>query len=340
MAKDNLFLGYARGKVGSVVFYRAKGEQITRSLNAAPSNPQTALQLLQRVCFKSSSVAYSLLLDITDHSFEGIVAGTPSQSRFAQRNIALMRAQLADVINSGDEEEILTSAESNFITKTDTLPPFRPFIVSEGHAPDVSPILMSLSVDETILALPGVWGDTPTYDDVVNTLGLQRGDQLTFLFLSVDDTTDSYVYNGFHYARVILEPANGDFTTPFISGAAVNSPNARNQGLIGVGVETDGDDKRLCFSAATSSKTIIDNAAGAVNSLAAVGVIVSRQVGNTWQRSNCKLLLRSDVTTVQGHLQWDHSTGYLADAIASFKTAGAVSTAYLNQAQKAASTDD
>ena len=32
--------------------------------------------------------------------------------------------------------------------------------------------------------------------------------------------------------------------------------------------------------------------------------------------------------------------GYLADAIASFKTAGAVSTAYLNQAQTAASTDD
>lgn len=340
MAKDNLFLGYARGKVGSVVFYRAKGEQITRSLNAAPSNPQTALQLLQRVCFKSSSVAYSLLQDITDHSFEGIAAGTPSQSRFAQRNIALMRAQLADVINSGDEEEILTSAESNFITKADTLPPFRPFVISEGHAPDVSPIMMSLSVDEMILALPGVWRDSPTYDDVISTLGLQRGDQLTFLFLSVDDTTDSYVYNGFHYARVILEPANGDFTTPFISSGVVNSPNARNQGLIGVGVELDDETKRLCFSASTSSKTIIDNVAGVANSLAAVGVIVSRQVGNTWQRSNCKLLLRSDVTTVQGHLQWDHSTGYLADAIASFRTAGAVSTAYLNQAQKTASTDD
>lgn len=340
MAKDNLFLGYARGKVGSVVFYRAKGEQITRSLNAAPSNPQTALQLLQRVCFKSSSVAYSLLQDITDHSFEGIVTGTPSQSRFAQRNIALMRAQLIDVINSGDEEEILTSAESNFDQKADTLPPFRPFIVSEGHAPDVSPSLVPIASDEMILGFPGSWSATPTYDDVISMLGLQRGDQLTLLFLSVDDTTDSYVYNGFHFARVILEPANGDFTTPFISNGQVNSPNARNKGILSVTMETVEESKYLCFSAALDDKEIIVNVAGEINTLAAIGAIVSRQVGNTWQRSNCKLLCRSDVTTVQGHLQWNHSTGYLADAIASFKTAGAVSTAYLNQAQKTASTGD
>lgn len=340
MAKDNLFLGYARGKVGSVVFYRAKGEQITRSLNAAPSNPQTALQLLQRVCFKSSSVAYSLFAPITDHSFEGVEAGTPSQSRFAQRNIALMRAQLADVINSGDEEEILTSAESNFATKADTLPPFRSYVMSEGHAPEVSPILVATAADESLLALPGTWGSSPTYNDVINTLGLQRGDQLTFLFLSIDDTTDSHAFNGFHFARVILEPANGDFTTPFVSGGVVNSPNARNQGILGVLISEVEETTYLSFSAGAGGRVIISDTAGLANTLAAVGVIVSRQVGNTWQRSNCKLLLRSDVTTVQGHLQWDHSTGYLADAIASFKTTGAVSTAYLNQAQKAASADD
>lgn len=340
MAKDNLFLGYARGKVGSVVFYRAKGEQITRSLNAAPSNPQTALQLLQRVCFKSSSVAYSLFAPITDHSFEGVDAGTPSQSRFAQRNIALMRDQLIDIINSGDEEEILTSAESNFATKADTLPPFRPFVMSEGHAPEVSPALTAFGADEVSLTLPGDWGATPTYDDVVNTLGLQRGDQLTFLFATIDDTTDSHAFNGFYFARVILEPANGVFTTPFVLDGYINSPNARNQGILGAGIQQSGDDNYLCFRASNADRVIADELAGSVNTLAAVGVIVSRQVGNTWQRSNCKLLLRSDVTTVQGHLQWDHSTGYLADAIASFKTTGAVSTAYLNQAQKAASAGD
>lgn len=337
MAKDNLFLGFARGKVGSVVFYRAKGEQITRALNSAPSNPQTALQLLQRVCFKSSSVAYSLFQDITDHSFEGVDPGTPSQSRFAQRNIALMRAQLADEINSGDEEEILTSSAANFDTKSDVYPPFRPFVMSEGHAPELSPQFVSPSSTECVFAIPCATTTTPTYDDVINALGLQRGDQLTLLFMSVDDTTDTYVFNDFHYARVILEPANGTFTTPFIQGGTVNSPNPRNKGVIGVAVEEISGDTYLSFSAMDADNTIIDNEAGKVKSLAAAGVIVSRQVGNVWQRSNCTLLCRSDVTSVQGHLQYDHSTGYLADAIASYRTAGAVSTAYLNQAQKAAS---
>lgn len=339
MAKDNLFLGFARGKVGSVVFYRAKGVQVTRALNAAPSNPQTALQLLQRVCFKSSSVAYSLLMDITDHSFEGVDPGTPSQSRFAQRNIALMREQLANEINSGDEEEILTSSEANFNTKDDVFPPFRPFIVSEGHAPDAPFALGVIGTTESYLSLPIPGHEDPTYDEVIADLGLQRGDQLTFLWLTIDDTTDSHTFNSFTYARVILEPANGDFTTKFISSGAVNSPNARNKGEISLSVAGTTFDAVLQVNPTRGGVVVADPEAGHDNTLAAVGVIVSRQVGNVWQRSTCKLLCRSDVTSVAGHLQYDHSTGYLADAIASYRTAGAVSTAYLNQAVKTATPD-
>lgn len=335
MAKDNLFLGFARGKVGSIVFYRAKGEQITRALNSAPSNPQTALQLLQRVCFKSSSVAYSLLQEITDHSFEGVDTGTPSQSRFAQRNIALMRAQLADEINSGDEEEILTSQAANFDAKADVFPPFRPFVVSEGHAPSVTPSWGQIGTNDVTLTLPAGNDEDPTYNDFINALGVQRGDQLTLLFLSIDDTTDSHTFNGFSYARIILEPANGDFTTKFLNGTSVNSPNARNKGSLAV----DLNDDDFTFVPGTAGAYTMDPAPGQSNSIAAIGVIVSRQVGNVWQRSDCTLLCRSDVISVQGHLTNDHSTGYLADAIASYRTAGAVSTAYLNQAQKVASAD-
>lgn len=49
MAKGNMLLGYARGKVGSLVFARRKGEQITRSRNTAPANPRTRSQLAQRM---------------------------------------------------------------------------------------------------------------------------------------------------------------------------------------------------------------------------------------------------------------------------------------------------
>lgn len=335
MAKDNLFLGFARGKVGSIVFYRAKGEQITRALNAAPSNPQTALQLLQRVCFKSSSVAYSLLQDITDHSFEGVEPGTPSQSRFAQRNIALMRAQLVDEINSGDEEEILTSQQANFDVKADVFPPFRPFVVSEGHAPALSPSWGVVGQNAVSLQLPAGTNESPSYDDIIGVWGVQRGDQVTLLFLSVDDTSDTHTFNGFAYARIIMEPANGDFSSPFVAAGKIASPNPKNRGDL---IVTLADDA-ITFEPGPNLDATMSSDPGTAKTIAGIGVIVSRQTGNVWQRSNCTLSCRSDVVSVQGHLTNDHSTGYLADAIASYRTAGAVSTAYLNQAETVASTD-
>lgn len=340
MAKDNLFLGFARGKVGSVVFYRTKGVQVTRALNSSPSNPQSPLQMLQRVTLKTASSSYSLLQDICNHSFEGVDAGTPSQSRFVQRNVAQMREQLAEYINSGDAESILGCIESNFNAKADTWPAMRPYVVSEGRAPVVKCELSAIGSDEVVLQLPYDVGENPSYDDVIQAFGLNRGDQITILFLSVNDTDTTYTYNGLHYARIIMEPANGDFTAKFIAAGKVNSPNARNKGAVGVAIYSRDDAHYLAFSAQDGGEYIVDGIAGKVNSLAAAAVIVSRQAGSIWQRSNSQLILRSSTSSVEGHLIWDHETGYLADAIASYLTAGAVSTAYLNQAVKAATSNE
>lgn len=48
MAKGNLFLSQARGKVGSVVFTVIKGQQIERVYNASPANPRSSGQQAQR----------------------------------------------------------------------------------------------------------------------------------------------------------------------------------------------------------------------------------------------------------------------------------------------------
>lgn len=341
MAKGNLFLGFASGKIGSVVMYRSKGSQVSRALNPSPSNPQSALQMLQRVTLKTASSAYSLLQDICNHAFEGYAPGTDSQGAFVTRNIAQMRAQLADYINSGDAESILGCIEANFNGKADTWPAMRPYIVSQGRAPQVPFKFETESSPGMSLAIDHIFTSTPTYDDVINALGLQRGDQLTFLFLSVDDTDTTYTYNGFHYARVILEPANGDFSTPFISGSSINSPNQRNKGGLRVSmVPLEDDDEEITFDAMINGSYVVNPAASAENSLGAAAIIVSRLVGDTWQRSNTQLIVRSSVQSVAGHLTWDHETGYLADAIASYLKAGAVSTEYLNQAQKATTTTE
>lgn len=49
-----MLLGHARGKVGSLVFARVKGQQTTRARNFSPANPRTASQMYQRALFSDA----------------------------------------------------------------------------------------------------------------------------------------------------------------------------------------------------------------------------------------------------------------------------------------------
>ena len=91
MAKGNLFLGHARGKVGSLVFSRQNGEQVTRALNTRPKNPQTDQQIVQRAIAGTVMYAYSYLQEICNHSFEGVAYGAKSQQYFTKVNMDLLR---------------------------------------------------------------------------------------------------------------------------------------------------------------------------------------------------------------------------------------------------------
>lgn len=48
MAKGNIILGYLRGSIGDITFFRAKGQQLSRARNRAPANPRTVGQMDQR----------------------------------------------------------------------------------------------------------------------------------------------------------------------------------------------------------------------------------------------------------------------------------------------------
>lgn len=323
MAKGNLFLGYGRGKVGDVVFSRQNGEQITRARNRAPRNPQSALQMLQRVIMKTSSAAYSMLKPICDHAFQGYQTGTPNQSRFAELNVAIMRNQMRDAINSGDSEEILTSQEYNFNGKADSLPAFREYQVSEGTIalPEVS-CKSGLSI--RAVGASAITGG-PTYQDMCDALGLQKGDQLTFIFMTGDDSNDAetYTYNGIKVARVILEPADGDMTKKFLDGqdgltGHVNAPNAKNEGVCS-----------FSFSSNKMSITLdsLESAADSTHTLFAGTVIASRLTGGVWERSTSFLHLIDPQRQDN-----DHNIGYMQDAIYSYLS-GTNSTLYLNQSE-------
>lgn len=333
MAKDNLFLGFGRGKVGDVVFYRLGGQQVARARNRSPRNPQTVIQLLQRVLLKTSSVAYSLLQDICNHSFQGLMEGTESQSRFTKLNVAMFRRQLRVLIETGDPEEILGSTDSNFAERGSTLAEFNPYVVSEGtiQANEVQFISSNVCL---MCPLPTTATKaTITYQQVVDVLGLNRGDQLTFLCLAVDDREGegilAGVYSAFRYARVILEPDDGDMTSTFFNGTAINKPNPRNSGNLTLDFVPAAESVPAHFTFVTEG---IDTAISKANSLAAGTVITSRLTGSVWQRSPQSLVCRSYRVDVPGHLEWDHGTDYLGWAIQTFMT-NQQSSLYLNQSE-------
>ena len=58
MAKGNMLLGYSRGSVGDVTFYRSGGSQRSRARNRNPNNPKTELQQKQRSRFANAVKFY------------------------------------------------------------------------------------------------------------------------------------------------------------------------------------------------------------------------------------------------------------------------------------------
>lgn len=334
MSKGNMFLGHARGKVGDVVFSRQDGEQVTRTRNRHPKNPQTPLQLLQRVVLKTTGAAYSAFREICDHSFQGLGTGTPNQSRFMQRNVELFRNQLAEVINSGDTETILSDGSTNFNARNVMLPLVNKYLISEGTLPSI-PYEVTAAGNGLMFILPVVDAASeshiPSYKELVDGLKLQAGDQLTFIAILHDDTdnpnTMTAAITGFEYARIILDPASGDDTTPFLSAAthgAVNSPNEKNEGSV-VFKSIGATGEATLYVESINGYSI---AKGTNNAVIGVAIIVSRNVGGVWQRSTEKIQLFD----MEGGHEWDFKDQMLGDAIYSYMK-GTDSSLYLNQAE-------
>lgn len=323
MAKDNLFLGFARGKVGDVVFSRVNGEQVARARNRAPKNPRSVLQLSQRVIMKTSSLAYSYLQDIANHSFEGYPEGTPNQSRFVKLAVAQMRGQVADALTSGSDQEILDSEEFNFSNSQEAFPVVRPYQISEGSLPSVNVAVGSQTTLRINLSSPGAAaqeGEDMTYAQAVAALGLQRGDQLTFCVLRYTGGVylDSPCFSYMSVARFILEPSTGDMSN-FIDDLSVANPRNEmpSDAWYLAGIPSANPTVTLFTDVPTMSTTAIEGG------FAGVAVIVSRKSGDVWLRSTERFMI-PDVAFLQG--------ATFGNAVASFQRVQ-TSNLYLNQSE-------
>lgn len=224
MAKVGFWLKGANGKLAGATVYQSNGETLMREV-VKPTDAKTTGQVLQRIVMHTVMSSYSLMKSICDHSFEGIKKGQDTMAYFMKQNVQFCREKIATMQQQGssayDMYNFMPLGRKGFTPNQ--------YLISMGSLPQIKSYILDDSTQRGYLA--GFAANT--YEDVIKTLGLQRGDQVTFCI--VRSTTESLMGYEFKYARVILDPTNADgsaadLSSPFIVDGAINLPSARNEG--------------------------------------------------------------------------------------------------------------
>lgn len=87
MAKGNFLMNTVSGKLGSMVLYRAKGDQRSRTYVKTVSNPSTRAQLEQRTQLANLVSMYRVLKPIAGAAFENIASNQSAYNAFVSANL-------------------------------------------------------------------------------------------------------------------------------------------------------------------------------------------------------------------------------------------------------------
>lgn len=187
MAKGIDINGQLRGKRGGVVYYRANGQQISRSRNFNPNNPQTMAQMLQRLALANASKASKGLKEIIDHSFEGIRYGADSVRHFESKAQLALKAAFTGGSNANSfcafvPMDALGFPVAEFLVSSGSLPSAKgQFTVREGEGG-----LFQWKAENAVPA--GVTGANMTVRQFCEILGVNTDSQLTFIHCDAEDS--------------------------------------------------------------------------------------------------------------------------------------------------------
>ena len=308
MARGNLLLGKAKGKLGSVVFAQANGEQITRSKPESVKNPKTKGQNTQRAILATIAKDAALLTPIIDHSFANIRYGADSVRYFRKINLGILRNSVISLVGTNYN---LTAkgglAVPNYLK------------VSEGSLP-----AFKMSSDDGAVTFYGSSNTLEAGDDFTVSAFknaypyIQSGDQLTLVKIvkTAGSLIDGNAIFALKYERIVFAPnAFDDPNANIISGGVIN-------------------EDLLDLTKTTNSEmlTVVDGGAGfglgftaSTDNTYSAALILSRKVNGKWQRS----------TQFMELCEFDDMADNAA-AIASYGATTSVSTQneYLNQAEQ------
>lgn len=182
-----MFLGQARGRVGSVVFSRRMGKQITRTYNAEPANPKTRAQALQRAQFSTVIAASVGFKEVINNSFDGVKNGQESVNKFVSLNLSDLRARALD----GD-----SAALEWLVPKGQSFVQPQSWIISKGQLGQILPNISNIfGVATTKEPETGESYSAFTVADLKQRFFYEPGCQLTFVTVELTtDVDDNSVY--------------------------------------------------------------------------------------------------------------------------------------------------
>ena len=271
MSKGNMLLGFARGSVGDLTFYRRNAQQITRARSRVVKNPKTLAQQMQRAIMRTAVSAYGVIKEICDHSFEGVAYGADSYAKFLKLNLDMLRKLAA--AGGENTKSFLPSGFNGLVAM--------PWVLSKGS-------IAWAGVDEEQTAVEGdyiyILGSYPTstqlsaitYKQFCDTHGLQQGDQLTLISALKRTDIDESAAIEINVSRLILSPGLGEFaeTALFDAQGRINDPNPLNEGM------------NMYFALVDSGNLSFRSAIDPDVDTIGCAVIISRRASNgSWLRS-------------------------------------------------------
>ena len=171
MAKGNFLMNTVAGKLGSMVLYRAKGDQRSRTYVKTVSNPKTRAQLDQRTQLANLVAVYRAMKNVMSSAFENAAANQSQYNAFVSANL---NVGTSVHLSKADAAAGACIAAPYQVTKG-SLPP----VTLTGLAPDA---ITNISVG-VLTSMAGVTVAELSAALVASNAGISYGMQLSYYSL-------------------------------------------------------------------------------------------------------------------------------------------------------------
>lgn len=274
MSKGNMLLGFARGSVGDLTFYRRNTQQITRARSRVVKNPKTLAQQMQRAIMRTAVSAYGVVKGICDHSYEGVAYGADSYAKFLKLNLDMLRSLAA--AGGENTKSFLPSGFNGLVAM--------PWVLSKGSISwnGITENIEGLRMSFNGSVPSGTTIDSVTYEQFANILGLRVGDQITLIFAPQRSDIDESSCAEIVVSRVILAPSTGDpaETQMFDAQGRIINANPLNE-----------NSSTLIFAITSSHFTVEQLSPDPDMDVIGIACIASRKnSAGSWLRSSASLI--------------------------------------------------